>query len=264
MAHGGHVAGGFRRAVINTAWLGEQIEAHFGSSFAAPGMGTAALQLQYSREGRDFGAALETLGGVCRALPLLGDAFWVMAGDVFAPDFAMEQSAVQRFLDSGMLAHLWLVPNPPHVPLGDFALDAASGLALNTRQAGSAQGLPRYTFSTFGLYRKALFLPPWCAIAEGKRRGKKCRAGPFAAPGHGAAAGECRALHWLLDGCRHPRAPTATQCLDTVPANLQPASLTPSPGHGTPCPYDLTPPSSPLPPTTSLLTPTTSLLTPQT
>lgn len=171
--------GGFQRAVINTAWLGEQIEAHFGSSFAVPGMGTAALQLQYSREGRDFGAALETAGGICRALPLLGDAFWVMAGDVFAPDFVMEQSAVQRFLDSGMLAHLWLVPNPPHVPLGDFGLDAASGLALNTGQAANTRGLPRYTFSTFGLYRKALFQPPWCAIAEGNAEGTRAALAPL-------------------------------------------------------------------------------------
>jgi MurNAc alpha-1-phosphate uridylyltransferase len=160
--------GGFRHAVINTAWLGEQIEDCFGSAFCAPGVCAAPLQLDYSREGQDFGRALETAGGISRALPLLGDAFWAMAGDVFAPDFVFGQPDVQRFLASGMLAHIWLVPNPQHNPAGDFGLDAQTGLALNLPKDAP---LPRLTFSTIGLYRRELFLPPWCNLPPGNPQG---------------------------------------------------------------------------------------------
>jgi N-acetyl-alpha-D-muramate 1-phosphate uridylyltransferase len=168
--------GGFQRAVINTAWLGEQIETHFGTQFAGPAEGAQALQLDYSREGQDFGNALETAGGVCRALPLLGDVFWVMAGDVFAPDFVFAQADVQAFLESEKLAHLWLVPNPAHVPAGDFGLDTQSGLALNTPKDS---GRPRFTFSTIGLYRKELFLQPWCAVAAGNPQGVRAALAPL-------------------------------------------------------------------------------------
>jgi MurNAc alpha-1-phosphate uridylyltransferase len=168
--------GGFHHAVLNTAWLGEQIEAQFGAAFTAPSIAASPLRLDYSREGRDFGQALETAGGISRALPLLGEVFWAMAGDVFAPDFVFAQSDVQTFVASGMLAHIWLVPNPTHNLAGDFGLDAHTGLALNTPQ-GSAT--PRYTFSTIGLYRRDLFLPPWCDLPPGNPQGVRAALAPL-------------------------------------------------------------------------------------
>jgi MurNAc alpha-1-phosphate uridylyltransferase len=168
--------GGFHQAVINTAWLGEQIEAQFGATFADPGQAGAPLQLAYSREGQDFGQALETAGGISRALPQLGDAFWAMAGDVYAPDFVFAKADVQRFLASGMLAHIWLVPNPEHNPAGDFGLDAHTGLALNL---GRDSATPRLTFSTIGLYRRELFLPPWCALPPGNPQGARAALAPL-------------------------------------------------------------------------------------
>ena len=168
--------GGFAHAVINTAWLGAQIEAQFGASFADPALFKAPLRLDYSREGEDFGQALETAGGISRALPLLGEAFWAMAGDVFAPDFVFRQSDVQGFLHSGMLAHIWLVPNPEHNPAGDFGWDGTSGLALNTPRDSAT---PRFTFSTIGLYRRELFLPPWCSLPSGNPVGERAALAPL-------------------------------------------------------------------------------------
>ncbi len=139
--------GGFRDIAVNTAWLGETIPARWGDHPALDGTGT--LSLRYSHEGRDFGGALETAGGIARALPMLGEVFWVLAGDVFMPDFSFTQDTFQRFAAGGKLGHIWLVPNPPHNPKGDFGL-SPEGLAL--RDADT-----RYTFSTVGLYRKALF-----------------------------------------------------------------------------------------------------------
>jgi MurNAc alpha-1-phosphate uridylyltransferase len=168
--------GGFHHAVVNTAWLGEQIEAQFGAAFAAPAVSPERLHLDYSREGRDFGQALETAGGICRALPLLGETFWAMAGDVFAPDFVFAQSDVQTFVASGMMAHIWLVPNPEHNPAGDFGLDASGGLALNTLRDSSAT---RHTFSTIGLYRRELFVPPWCDVPPGNPQGVRAALAPL-------------------------------------------------------------------------------------
>lgn len=144
--------GGFRDIAVNTAWLGGAIAARWGDSPFLDGAG--AVSLTYSHEGRDFGGALETAGGIARALPLLDGVFWVLAGDVFMPDFSFTQEAFKRFAAGGKLAHIWLVPNPPHNPRGDFGL-SPEGLAL--RDADT-----RYTFSTVALYRKAFFdsLPP--------------------------------------------------------------------------------------------------------
>lgn len=162
-------AGGFTELVVNTDWLGAQISDRFGPDPLLDGR--VALSISYSDEGRDFGGALETAGGIIRALPLLGDVFWVAAGDVFAPDFAFSQASVDRFITSGKLAHLWLVPNPAHNLKGDFGL-SGKGLALNTADQ-------KFTFSTIGLYRAAFFAPPYCDIPPGNPAGRKAPLAPI-------------------------------------------------------------------------------------
>lgn len=153
---------GVAEAVVNTAWLGAQIQAHL-----AP---VREPILHFSDEAADFGHALETAGGISRALPRLaphtGDVFWVVAADIFAPDFDFAASAQQRFIASNKLAHLWLVPNPPQHPQGDFWL-APDGHVQAQPMAGS-QSL---TFAAIGLYRRELFEHPWCEIAPGNRSG---------------------------------------------------------------------------------------------
>lgn len=157
---------GVRAITLNTAWLGEQIEA-FAQSWPTP---PEHARLHVSAEGRDFARALETAGGIARALPLLAaqpdGVFWVVAGDVFAPDFVPSAQAVREFADSGLLAHLWLVPNPAHKPQGDFGITAQARVCLGP----GADGL-RHTFSTVALYRRAFFEPPWCDIAPGNPQG---------------------------------------------------------------------------------------------
>lgn len=152
---------GFRDVVVNTAWLGEQIEDQYGHETAA------GTRIAYSHEGKDFGGALETAGGIARALPLLDDAFWIVAGDVYMPQFLFTRAAFDRFAASGMLAHLFLVPNPEHNPKGDFGL-SREGLALN-------QADVRHTYSTVALLRRALF----DGIAPGNPRGEKIKLAPL-------------------------------------------------------------------------------------
>ncbi len=185
-------AGGVTRLVVNTAWLGEQISSHFGPQALWDGHG--ALSISYSDEGRDFGGALETAGGIVRALPLLDEVFWVAAGDVFAPDFRFAPEALARFRAGNALAHLWLVPNPAHNPKGDFGL-GEDGRARNVPADTSG---PRYTFSTIGLYRAALFAPPYCGIPPGNPAGIKAALAPIlrAAMDDGRVSAELYTGRW--------------------------------------------------------------------
>jgi MurNAc alpha-1-phosphate uridylyltransferase len=101
---------------------------------------------------------------------------------VFAPDFVFSQAAVDRFAASDKLAHVWLIPNPPSKPEGDFGMAPDPGcaragqLALNLPQDDPR---PRFTYSTVGLYRRALFEPPWCDIPVGNPEGIQAPLGPL-------------------------------------------------------------------------------------
>jgi MurNAc alpha-1-phosphate uridylyltransferase len=220
--------GACTRVVINTAWLGEQIAQTFHDVFVLEPLLDKReqlllhehLHLDYSHEGKDFGAALETAGGICRALPLLSppsnspdsDVFWVLAGDVFTPGFAFSAAAVERFVASGKLAHLWLVPNPAHNPRGDFGLDDATGLALNLSPDDARE---RFTYSTIGLYHRALFDAPWCSVAPGNPQGVKLALAPLlrAAMDQGQVSAELYTGDWTDVGT-----PERLQQLNAAPA----------------------------------------------
>jgi len=105
------VAAGTTEIVVNVAWQKQHLYEFLGdgSHFGA--------HIMISDEGD---AALETGGGVRRALPLLGDEpFWLVNGDVY-----LEYTFTEKRLSAGTLGHLLLVPNPLHNPAGDFALQA--------------------------------------------------------------------------------------------------------------------------------------------
>ena len=103
-------AAGVREVVINTSWLGEQIPAALGRG------ARWGLSIAYSPEPWP---ALETGGGIQRALPLLGpEPFLLVNGDVYTDvDFQALRLA------PGDLGQLVLVPNPAHHAKGDFCLD---------------------------------------------------------------------------------------------------------------------------------------------
>jgi len=212
------VRAGVGQIVVNTAWLGEQVADYVAgltcisaTSHPQPlsrkGRGGGAQHVRTSfvqehpavvcsHEGRDFGYALETAGGIARALPLLdSDIFWLVAGDVFAPDFSFAATAAQRFAASEALAHLWLVPNPPQHPAGDFALSAA-GQIQNTSVGDDQQS---YTYSTIALLRAVLFAPPWCAIAHGNPLGVVAPLAPVlrTAIAAGRVTGELYTGRWV-------------------------------------------------------------------
>ena len=135
---------GILEFIINHAHLGAQIESALGDG------ARYGVRIRYSPERE----ALETAGGIANALDLLGDEpFIAAAGDIYCDlDFA---KLCSRDLGRN-LAHLVLVPNPPHHPEGDFALDQSA-----LRNDGS----PRHTFSGVGLYHPRLF----AGLAPGSR-----------------------------------------------------------------------------------------------
>ncbi|WAG09135.1 nucleotidyltransferase family protein [Aeromonas jandaei] len=127
-------AAGVTELVINHAWLGHKLVESLGDDSAF------GVTIHWSAEE----SALETAGGIIQALPLLGDEpFLVINGDTWLDlDY---RSLVEQPLGEH-LAHLWLVPNPPQHPAGDFAL-----------QDGKVVDTPAFTFSGVGLYRPAAF-----------------------------------------------------------------------------------------------------------
>jgi MurNAc alpha-1-phosphate uridylyltransferase len=158
---------GFHDIIINHAHLGYQIEAALGDG------STWGTRIRYSPEGK----ALETGGGIFRALPLLGsEPFLVVNGDLWTDlDFG------HLHLADDLLAHLVLVDNPPHNPEGDFAL--SHGLV-------TAADRPRFTFSGIGIYHPDLF--------------RSCSPGAFplppllrAAMGQSMVSGELHGGRWL-------------------------------------------------------------------
>ncbi|MBL0626259.1 N-acetylmuramate alpha-1-phosphate uridylyltransferase MurU [Aeromonas jandaei] len=127
-------AAGVTELVINHAWLGHKLVETLGDGSAL------GVTIRWSAEE----SALETAGGIIQALPLLGDEpFLVINGDTWLDlDY---RSLVELSLGEN-LAHLWLAPNPPQHPAGDFAL-----------QDGKVVDTPAFTFSGVGLYRPAAF-----------------------------------------------------------------------------------------------------------
>jgi MurNAc alpha-1-phosphate uridylyltransferase len=129
------VAAGVTELVVNHAYLGEQIEQHLGdgSSYGA--------SIQYSPEQ----TALETGGGIYRALPLLGaEPFIVVNGDVWT-DYPFERLLNRQVAK----AHLVLVDNPEHNSKGDFV--------LSTGQVGLKNSEAGLTFSGVSILHPSLF-----------------------------------------------------------------------------------------------------------
>ncbi len=173
-------AAGFSEVVINLAHLGGQIQARLGDGRRF------GLDIRYSDEGE---RALETGGGIFKALPWLGDgAFLVVNGDIWC-DYPFQP----RALAQGDLAHLVLVDNPAHHRQGDFLLEA--GRLSPTRGE-------RLTFSGIGYYHPRMF--------------EDCRPGAFAlapllrrAAEHGKVSAEHYRGAWLDIGT-----PERLQALD--------------------------------------------------
>jgi len=127
-------AAGVRETVINLSWLGEMIRERLGEG------SRHGIRIHYSDEGD---SALETGGGIRKALPLLGaEPFWVVNADL-RTDFPFADVRL-RPQD---LAWLMLVATPAHTPCGDFAL---RGSRIGARAA-------RHTFARISAPHPALF-----------------------------------------------------------------------------------------------------------
>jgi MurNAc alpha-1-phosphate uridylyltransferase len=131
-------ASGCREVVANVSYLGEQIVDYVGD-------GTRfGIRVAYSREAQP----LETAGGIAQALPLLGSApFLLVNGDIYCE---MPFQRLHAHPLGAHLAHLVLVPNPPHRAEGDFSLDGGT--------VGN-EGTPRYTYAGIAVMSPQLLEP---------------------------------------------------------------------------------------------------------
>lgn len=126
---------GVREVVINTSWLADQFPQALGDG------SRWGLSLRWSYEGT---TPLETGGGMLHALPLLGDApFLLVNGDIWTDhDFARLPREPEG------LAHLVMVDRPPQATQGDFALDADGRVR--------SDGEHRLTYAGLGVFRPQL------------------------------------------------------------------------------------------------------------
>ena len=136
-------AAGVDEVVINTAWLAERFPPALGNG------SQWGLRLHLLHEGA---TPLETGGGILNALPLLGQApFLVVNGDIWTDlDFATLPQAPAGD------AHLVLVDNPTQHPQGDFILQADGRL----RDSDEA---PRLTYAGVGVFRASI-LQDWRTV----------------------------------------------------------------------------------------------------
>lgn len=143
-------AAGIKDVVINTCWLEEQFLDVLGNGKRW------GLNIHYSMEQRLFGAPQGTAGGIIHVLDQLekfGDAFWLISGDIYAPDFEFSPEVTQTFLGSDALARLWVIPNPPYHPEGDFGIsDKGLGIARHPGADGKL-----WTYASIALMRPALY-----------------------------------------------------------------------------------------------------------
>ena len=177
---------GIRDVVINLAWLGDRIEAALGDG-AAFGM-----RIRYSQEGE----ALETAGGIARALPLLthqgrdASPFLVISGDTWSDfDYGRARTIAQQMTAFGARCWCVMVTNPGHHGRGDFRLDAGRLQLAGTASPALPSTVPgaktdTLTYAGIGLYDPAGFaevdpnrkaaLRPWldAAIAAGRAAGE--------------------------------------------------------------------------------------------
>jgi MurNAc alpha-1-phosphate uridylyltransferase len=129
------VSNGITDIIINVSYKGNLIQQALGDGKQL------GANLSYSDEGLE---ALETAGGILRALPFFEEQpFLVVNGDIYT-DYPYAQ-LLNRSVNT---AYLVLVPNPQHHPLGDFGLNA---------DLVSDQVDQLLTFSGIGIYNANLF-----------------------------------------------------------------------------------------------------------
>lgn len=146
---------GIKEVVINTAWLGEKLEAYLGDGRQY------GLAIAWSRETEP----LETGGGICQALPLLGsEPFLLVNGDVWT-NYPFEQ-LLRKSLEKNHFAHLVLVPNPEHNLSGDYCFtrqqshderEVLSGVLAGPVPVEQLEGRQAYTFSGISVMHPQLF-----------------------------------------------------------------------------------------------------------
>lgn len=126
---------GITEIVINISYLGEQIKSYLGNG------SKFGVNIHYSDESE---GALETAGGIIKALPLLGIKPFVAINSDVLCDYDLSN----LILPTNSLAHLVLIDNPKHNPAGDFSLNDTQLTLANTKT---------YTFSGVGIYHPTLF-----------------------------------------------------------------------------------------------------------
>jgi len=139
------IAAGVKRVVVNTHYKAEMIEAHLKKR------SDVAIELSHET------TLLDTGGGVKKALPLLGESFYVLNADVFwlnakVPALArLRRAWDETRLDALLLAQR-TVSAVGYDGLGDFTVDSLGHL----RRRGEREVAP-FLFAGIEIMKRAIF-----------------------------------------------------------------------------------------------------------
>lgn len=129
-------AADFSNVVINTSWLAQKIHQHIETNTYTINTISISHELE----------ALETAGGVNKALPFLGEGYFLLiSADIWSEfDYAEFKCTPDTIAD----AHLFMVANPAHNPDGDFSIEDGRIVAAANKPL---------TYSGIGLFHTRLF-----------------------------------------------------------------------------------------------------------
>jgi N-acetyl-alpha-D-muramate 1-phosphate uridylyltransferase len=151
--------GGFVRQLVNTAWLGEQIPAHFGNGFT--GQACPRCTSVIRTKARTLAVRWRPPAASCGPCLAWPTVFWVVAGDVFAPDFVFSDPALQSVLPPALP---WRTCGWCPTPCTTRAATLACRPQAKCSTCPKAQRAC-HTFSTIALYKKAFFAD--CGLPTG-------------------------------------------------------------------------------------------------
>ncbi len=138
---------GFRDFVINAAYQADKLMNYLGDG------SKYGVKIVFSVEGADAEDALETRGGIVKALdklmePNSSEPFIVVSGDIVTdfPYSSLIEKAAE--IEAGKAkAHLVLVPNPSYHSGGDMSVE--NGLITRSDK--------RFTYGNIAVFSRALF-----------------------------------------------------------------------------------------------------------
>jgi len=143
------ITAGFTEFIINIDHLGKQIIDHIGDGGRYSDIKNTGKKIEFKISDERKSGALETAGGIAKALPLLSNKTFICVNADVWTDFNFTDLLLKE------APCLVLTANPKHNLAGDFIFDTSSqtfAASKPNKNTGNS-----FTFSGIGLYQRNAF-----------------------------------------------------------------------------------------------------------